>query len=658
MPADAPVLLELADLHKTYTLGGTPVRALDGVSLTVAPGEFIAIMGPSGSGKSTLLHILGLLDRPDDGRYVLDGIDITTHTDDDLAGLRNRLLGFVFQQFHLLPNLSALGNVQLPMLYAGLRNHQGAAADRLRDVGLAARAGHRPRQLSGGEQQRVAIARALVNEPLVIMADEPTGNLDTKAEAEILTLLEDLNRRGITVIMVTHEPEVAARARRILRMRDGKLIADERRAPEPPRTGTPDRQEDGGHTGHPAARRVVFSDHLRQALYAIFSHKLRSTLSMLGILIGVGAVIAMLALGQGAKDSISKQLASLGSNLLTIRPGSHRAGPVSLEAGAVTRLTEQDADALVRLPQVLKVAASVQGRVQLVAGSGNWNTQVVGAGADYAAMHASVPMVGRLYTLEEDRSRQKVALIGTTVVQNLFPNTNPVGASMRVNRIPFQIIGVLPSKGATGWRDQDDIIIIPLRTAMFRVLGKEYVDSIDVEVRRPDLMDAAQDAIAAEIRLRHPATNQTEDSFEIRNLADIQETMKKTTDTLTLLLGSIAAISLLVGGIGIMNIMLVSVTERTREIGLRKALGARRRDILLQFLIEAVLMTFSGGLAGVLLGSGLSWALSTLAQWNTVVSLWSVLLATSFSVAVGLVFGLWPARQAAELKPIDALRYE
>ncbi|MEW6516205.1 MAG: ABC transporter permease [candidate division FCPU426 bacterium] len=653
-------LLELKGAYKTYTLGGTPVKAMDNVSVSIEAGEFVAIMGPSGSGKSTLLHVLGLLDRPDQGQYVVAGIDTTTRTDDQLAGLRNRLLGFVFQQFHLLPNLTAQANVELPLLYAGRRNHQDAASNRLREVGLAARSDHRPRQMSGGEQQRVAIARSLVNDPLVILADEPTGNLDTKSEAEILRVLEELNRQGITVVMVTHEPEVAARARRILRMRDGKLIADERRKTAAKQKHRAEAPGSGAAWSAEQARggRAVFTDHLRQALYAIVSHKLRSTLSMLGILIGVAAVIAMLALGQGARDSITKQLASLGSNLLNVHPGSHRFGPVSMEAGAVTRLTPQDSEALRRLPMIKRVAASVQGRAQVVAGANNWNTQVIGAEVPYAEMRASVPTLGRFFTDEEERGRQKVAVIGTTVVQQLFPNSNPVGATVRVNRIPFQIIGVLPTKGATGWRDQDDVMVIPLSTAMYRLLGKEYVDSIDVEVRDAKLMDAAEDAVSALIKQRHPSPNREDEGFEIRNMADLQDTLKQATQTMTLLLGSIAAISLLVGGIGIMNIMLVSVTERTREIGLRKALGARRQDILIQFLIEAVLMTVSGGLAGILLGAGISWGMSTVAKWNTTVSWWSVLLALTFSVGVGLAFGLWPARQAAQLKPIEALRYE
>ncbi len=515
--ADGRHLLELKDLLETYTIGGTPGRALDGVSVTIEPGEFIAIMGPSGSGKSTLLHILGLLDRPDSGSYVLAGTDITVHTDDELAGLRNRLLGFVFQQFHLLPNLDAQGNVQLPLLYAGKRDHSSVVRDRLRDVGLAGRADHRPRQLSGGEQQRVAIARALVNEPQVIMADEPTGNLDTRSEAEILKVLEDLNRRGITVVMVTHEPEVAARARRILRMRDGRLIADERRAPEPERSDGAVRAGALGSAAGKHGEGAVFTDHLRQAVYAILSHKLRSLLSMLGILIGVAAVITMLALGQGAKDSIAQQMSSLGSNRLSVRPGAPRSGPVALQSGAVTRFTQGDVDALADLPSIARAVGSVDGRVQLVAGSNNWNSQLIGTNPAYAEIYSATPTLGRMFTPEEDRARQKVAVIGTTVAQNLFPDADPIGATVRVNRIPFQIIGVLPSKGAQGWRDQDDVIVVPLTTAMYRVLGKQYVDSIDVEVESSDRIQEAEEEVGAVIRRRHPAANSGgTDSFFIR----------------------------------------------------------------------------------------------------------------------------------------------
>jgi macrolide transport system ATP-binding/permease protein len=400
-------------------------------------------------------------------------------------------------------------------------------------------------------------------------------------------------------------------------------------------------------------------DHFRQALHAIISHKMRSFLSMVGILIGIASVIAMLALGQGAKESISERLASLGSNLLSIRPGSSRLHGVALEAGAVTRFTLQDADAIAKLTDVVKtVSPSVRGSAQLVYGNKNWTSQIEGTGVDYAPMRAAVPTVGRFFTEAELRRRDKVADLGTTVVEELFGNTNPIGATIKINRINFKVIGILPEKGASPFRDQDDIVIIPVTTAMYRLLGKQYVDGIDVEVRNPQLMEKAQEEIRKLIIKRHRLNQEKEDTFTIRNMAEIQEAFESTTRTMTWLLGSIAAIALLVGGIGIMNIMLVSVSERTREIGLRKALGAKKMDIMVQFLIEAVLMTISGGIVGILCGVGVSVLLALVAGWATKVSIFSIVLATTFSLVVGIGFGLWPARQAAQLHPIEALRYE
>ncbi|MCJ7645821.1 ABC transporter permease [bacterium] len=655
-------MIELKNITKTYKTGKVEVRALRNVSLKIAPGEFVAIMGPSGSGKSTLLHILGFLDRPDSGSYNLEKREITKLTDNELAIMRNRLAGFVFQQFHLLPRMSALENAGLPLIYAGKR-HLEKAREKIKEVGLTERASHRPNELSGGEQQRVAIARSLVNEPLIILADEPTGNLDTKSEEEIVSILENLNQKGKTIIMVTHEKEIAQHAKRIIYMRDGEIISDERKGSD-----TQDHSsipadislDDILSQSHRSGVGAEFMAHFRQAIYAIVSHKMRSILSMLGILIGVAAVIAMLALGQGAKESISQRLASLGSNLLTVRPGSHRTQGVSLEAGAVTRFTLRDAEEMSKLPQIRRVSPSVSGRGQVVYGNKNWNTRVQGTGEDYGLMRAATPVIGRFFTQEELRIRRKVALLGQTLVRELFENTNPLGASIKINRINFDVIGVLPEKGATGWHDEDDLVVIPVTTAMYRLLGKEYVDNIDVEVRDPSLMEAAQDSISKLIIERHRLSlnKESEDSFEIRNMAEIQETVESTAKTMTWLLGSIAAISLLVGGIGIMNIMLVSVTERTREIGLRKALGARSIDIMTQFLIESVVMTFIGAIVGIAFGSGIAWLLAIFAGWTTKVSAFSTIIATTFSIAVGIGFGLWPARQAAKLNPIEALRYE
>ncbi len=651
-------MIELKNINKTYNTGKVGVQALRNVSLKITSGEFVAIMGPSGSGKSTLLHLLGFLDRPDSGTYYLEKTEASKLTDDELAILRNQLVGFVFQQFHLLSRLSASGNVELPLIYAGKRYLKEKVDEKIEEVGLAQRASHRPNELSGGEQQRIAIARSLVNDPLIILADEPTGNLDSKNMEEILTILKKLNQKGKTVIMVTHEDEVARYAGRIIRMRDGRIVSDENTNSAPAKTLTENYPVEGLSGLHLTRGETRFTDHLRQAVQAIISHKMRSVLSMLGILIGVMAVIAMLALGQGAKESISKSLASLGSNLLTIRPGSRQLHGVAMEAGTVTRFTLQDAEAISRLPQVKRVSPSVSGRGQVIYGNKNWNTQIQGTGIDYELMRAAVPDIGRFFTDEELRSRKKVALPGATVAKELFGDANPVGADIKINHVNFHVIGVLPEKGATGWRDQDDLVVIPVTTAMYRLLGKEYIDSIDVEIRDSGLIEEAQEAIRQLIIKRHHIDKENEDSFQIMNMAEIQEVLKSTTKTMSWLLGSIALISLLVGGIGIMNIMLVSVTERTREIGLRKAIGARAKDIMAQFLIESIVMTFSGGTIGIIFGICSAMLLSFSAGWATKVSLSSVILAASFSIAVGLVFGLWPAQKASKLDPIEALRYE
>ena len=399
--------------------------------------------------------------------------------------------------------------------------------------------------------------------------------------------------------------------------------------------------------------------HVSQAARSLAGNKVRALLSMLGVLIGVAAVIAMLALGQGARQAIEQQLASLGSNLLVLRPGAPQSHGVMLEAGSVSRLTPEDADAIAAdVPQVSRVGGSVQGNGQVTYRGKNWRTRVVGAVPAYAPIRASEPSVGRFFTDHENGTRARVAVIGMTLVRELFDGANPLGELIKINRISFQVIGILPEKGASQWRDDDDQVIIPLATAMRRLLGRDYVDSIDIEVRSPGEMEEAEASVTQLMRKRERVpVNQTE-GFTIRNLAEIQAAFSATSRTMSTLLAIIAAISLVVGGIGIMNIMLVSVTERTREIGIRKAIGARRRDILWQFLIEAMAVSITGGLLGIALGWGVTVAMSHLAGWAAVVSPRSVALASLFAAAVGIVFGLWPARKASLLNPIDALRYE
>ena len=653
-------MIEVTNLCKTYGKGDVSVEALKDVSVSIGQGEFVAIMGPSGSGKSTLLHMLGFLDRPDKGSYKILDVEVSKLSDDVLAYLRNHLAGFVFQQFHLLRRTSALENVGLPLIYAGKKDIGEKSKEKLSSVGLLPRAEHNPNELSGGEQQRVAIARALVNEPLIIFADEPTGNLDTKSEEEIIKILEALNEEGKTIIMVTHEIEVARSAKRIITMRDGKIISDETK-----RIGaSPDKAElsilkELGNKGHTYYGKIEFIEHVRQSFRAIFANKVRSFLSMLGILFGVAAVIAMLALGQGAKISMEQRLKTLGSNLLSIQGGSGKVRGAARGAGSVTRFTSLDVDAIRELaPLIKRVSGSASGSGQAVYKSENWSTRIEGVGYDYGEMRSAVPEIGRWFAREEIAQRDKVAILGLTVAEKLFGNKNPVGEQIKINRINFKVIGIAPEKGAGGWRDQDDIIYIPLTTAMYRVLGKDYLDNIYAEASDVGSTAAAQEAIEHLIIKRHRIYKNPDDYFHVHDMSEIQEMLSSTTKTMSMLLGCIAAISLLVGGIGIMNIMLVSVTERTREIGLRKALGARAKDIMTQFLIEAITMTLSGGFMGILLGIVTSVILSFFAGWATKVTISNIILASGFSIAVGMFFGLWPAKKASELNPIEALRYE
>jgi macrolide transport system ATP-binding/permease protein len=390
------------------------------------------------------------------------------------------------------------------------------------------------------------------------------------------------------------------------------------------------------------------------------ANKVRTGLSILGILIGVAAVIAMMAIGSGAKQSMQAQLASLGSNLLILQPGSRSVGGVSAGFATGSRLTLDDVDAIqAQVPHIRRTAPEVGGGCQMVYESQNWNTRLTGTTPNYAEMRASVPQAGRFITQDDVQSRNKVVLLGITVINKLYPNgQNPIGTFVKINRIAFQVVGILPTKGANGFRDQDDTIVVPVTTAMYRLLGKQYIDDIDIEVDAPENVLPSQTALTQFMRTRHHLPDNADDDFQIRNMAEMLNTLNSTTNTITMLLSCIAAISLLVGGIGIMNIMLVSVTERTREIGLRKALGAKARDIMSQFLLEAVVVSVAGGFGGVLLGIGISVSITTFAKWPASLDPLVMVMAVVFSGGIGVIFGLWPAKKASALDPIVALRYE
>lgn len=650
-------MIEVKDLKKSYQMGDNKIFALNGVDLKIENGDFLAIMGPSGSGKSTLAHILGLLDAPDSGSYFLNKQLVSSLSSEELSIIRRKEIGFIFQQFNLLPRMTAHENVALPLFYSKKGKGEDRASTLLESVGLKERTFHRPNELSGGQQQRVAIARSLINNPILLIADEPTGNLDSKSENEIMGILEDLNSNGITVIMVTHEEEIAHKAKRIIKMRDGKIQSDVRNRPVGNHLNNVSKIEEVNNGEH------LFSEllgHFKEGIKTLMNNKVRTTLSILGILIGVASVVAMLAIGKGAQKEIESQLSSLGSNLLILRPGGVRVGGVIQDSGTSSKIYQEDINFLKEnLLEAKDLSGSVSGKGQLTYLNRNWNSDILGTTPSYPQMRNSIPQIGRFFTESENRSKQRVAIIGTTVVKELFPDKNPMGETIRINKISFQIIGVLPEKGGGGWRDPDDVVIIPLQTAMKRLLGKDSIDSIDIEIKSPELIESAQDKILQLINTRKKIPfSQRENAFQIRNMADIQEALTQSSKTMTLLLSSISAISLLVGGIGIMNIMLVSVTERTKEIGLRKAIGATKKDILIQFLIESVVVSVFGGVLGVGLAWPITKLMSVFAGWATEISLASVLLAFIFSLSIGLIFGIFPAKKASNLHPIEALRYE
>ncbi len=686
MAATAVTLIRARDITKTYVMGDQTVHALRGVSLDIHEADFVAIMGASGSGKSTLMNILGCLDLPTTGAYELAGEAAETMRPDQLASIRNRRIGFVFQHLNLLPRTSALENVELPRGYGGVGTvgRGQRAADALRQVGLGERFEHTPSELSGGQQQRVAIARALVNRPQLILADEPTGALDSTTSEEIMRLLTDLNRQGMTVVLVTHESEIAAWARRKIVFKDGRVIQDTERQtleqwrqaqqsapPTGPEPGIAPPGVRPANGSEPLARRPepLFTMNalaaLRSALRALAANTLRSVLTMLGIIIGVAAVITMIAVGQGATDRVQEQMKGLGSNIMLVLPGTITQGGARLGAQTGQALTEEDALAIaLDVPEVQVAAPTLRTGAQVVAGNANWSTSVFGATNDYLEAREWPLVSGRLFEAAEIAGSAKVAIVGQTTARELFGDADPLDQVVRVKKVPVTIIGVLAGKGQNSLgQDQDDVLMLPISTYRNRIQGGaggklRRVGSISVKVKEGQSMKAAEDNIKDLLRQRFKVQPNADDPFSIRNLTELLQAQEASSRVMTLLLAAVAGISLIIGGIGIMNIMLVNVTERTREIGLRMAVGARGRDILGQFLIEAVTLSVIGGAIGVLLGAAATWAVGNFAGWQVAMTPASVLLAAGFSGFVGVFFGFYPARRASALLPIQALRYE
>jgi macrolide transport system ATP-binding/permease protein len=702
-PAPGGPILCVRDAVKVYRLGDTEVHALRGVTLTVNRGEFVAIMGASGSGKSTLMNILGCLDRPSSGEYLLEGINVAQLDEPALARIRGRRIGFVFQTFNLLPRTSAIENVELPLFYAAqIEGNVARARDMLQMLGLADRERNQPNQLSGGQQQRVAIARALVNDPAILLADEPTGNLDSQNALDIMATIRALNlERGVTVVLVTHERDLAELADRIITLRDGRIISD-------------------SPTAHPAGRSVTralpavqpyqerrfasrFDSLLNEAgsigwiavlaaLRAIGRNKLRAGLTMLGMFIGVAALIAMVAVGEGARAAVEAQVQSLGTDLLVVLPGTTRVNGVRAGNGSAASLRVKDVGAILEEDSAVADVSYVNRQgTQAVNGNQNWSTSVQGVSASYLSIRRWPVIAGRTLTDEDDHDGAVVCLLGQTVLANLFGEfADPIGATVLIKNVPMTVVGVLSAKGhsATG-QDQDDVIFIPFTTSQERILGvatptsaqtlsnnvfatigpppnpfgvvpklEGFVNTIYVQARSPALVKTALDQVTRSLEKTHRILPGKPDDFVVRDLTEIAEVAEQSSRAMELLLAAIASISLVVGGIGIMNILLVSVTERTREIGIRMATGARRLHVLAQFLIEAMLLALMGGVAGIAAGVVVSLLISHLAGWPILLQARVMILAFAFSGAVGVFFGFYPARQASRLNPIDALRYE
>lgn len=643
------VLLQVEDLSRSFVSGDESLTVLNHINLEINRGEMVAIVGASGSGKSTLMNVLGCLDQPTSGRYFINGQDVSTLESDELAQLRREYFGFIFQRYHLLSDLTAVGNVEVPAVYAGIsyRQREERAKALLIRLGLGERLTHKPSQLSGGQQQRVSVARALMNGGEVILADEPTGALDSHSGEEMMALLKELHLLGHTIILVTHDMNVASFADRIIEIKDGEIISDKQNVRET-KNAQAEVKEQPQQDASKWWKWDSFVDALKMALLAMSSHRMRTFLTMLGIIIGIASVVSVVALGNGTQQQILSNIASMGTNTIDIRPGT---GFGDRRSGRIRTLTADDAESLKSLPFVDSVTPSISNSLTVRSGNQDASATIEGVGEDYFRVRGYEIAQGQFWDEESVSSLAQEAVIDDNTRKEIFSDRSPIGEVIFLGSLPVRIVGVTQKKDDAFGNSEALKIWVPYTTMSGRMMGQRYLNGITVRIDENASSSAAEQSIISLLKMRHG----TEDFFTI-NTDTIRQNIEKTTATMTLLISAIAVISLIVGGIGVMNIMLVSVTERTKEIGVRMAVGARQADILRQFLIEAVLVCLCGGITGIGLAFLIGFAFSSSgSSFQMIYSMNSIILAFICSTLIGIAFGFLPARNAAKLDPIEAL---
>ncbi|MDO4641518.1 MAG: MacB family efflux pump subunit [Neisseria sp.] len=643
-------LIECKNINRYFGSGANQVHVLRDVNLKIEKGDFVAIIGQSGSGKSTLMNILGCLDTPSSGSYMVDGTETAKMSADDLAGLRRKRFGFIFQRYNLLSALNARDNVALPSVYAGtphkVRNQRADAL--LQRLGLDGKEDNKPSELSGGQQQRVSIARALMNGGEIILADEPTGALDSKSGENVMEIIRQLHQEGHTVIMVTHDPNIAMQANRVIEIKDGCIISDESKNSDIP----PSQIESVPENSSWLFRKDQFIESFKMSIQAIVAHKMRSLLTMLGIIIGIASVVSVVALGRGSQEKILEDISALGTNTISIFPGK---GFGDRFSGKIKTLTVNDAEVIGKQSYVSSVTPRISANSTLTYRNTDLTAELYGVGEQYFDVRGFELDKGRLFDKDDVKDNAQVVVIDQNIKKKLFGDgEDPLGKTILFKKRPLIIIGIVKEQ-KNSFGDSDSLMMwSPYTTVMNQITGEKYISSLIVKISDSASSQAAEKGLTELLISRHG----TEDFF-MNNSDSIKQTIESTVGTMTLLISSIALISLVVGGIGVMNIMLVSVTERTKEIGVRMAIGARQGNILQQFLIEAILICLIGGLAGIVLSGFISLVFNHfVADFAMSFSTMSIIGAVACSTAIGVIFGYIPANRASKLNPIDALAHD